>query len=81
MENHIKGAGSAVVAMIFLYYTCYNLAWSGLLIGYTVEILPFEIRARGKSLLAGGPAALGSADSDSRNGGDVLLRQHRVVLQ
>jgi hypothetical protein len=48
VENQIKGAGSAVVAMIFLYYTCYNLAWSGLLIGYTVEILPFEIRARGK---------------------------------
>ncbi|CCX12143.1 general substrate transporter [Pyronema domesticum] len=51
VENHIKGAGSAVVAMIFLYYTCYNLAWSGLLIGYTVEILPFEIRARGMAVM------------------------------
>jgi hypothetical protein len=49
VENKSKAAGSAVVAMIYLYYTCYNLAWSGLLVGYTVEILPFEIRARGVS--------------------------------
>lgn len=43
----VKANGSAVVAMIFLYYTCYNLAWSGLLVGYTVEILPFSLRAKG----------------------------------
>lgn len=38
VDNHSKAAGSAVVAMIFIYYTFYNMAWSGLLIGYTVEI-------------------------------------------
>lgn len=38
VENNSTPAGTAVVAMIFIYYTCYNLAWSGLLIGYTVEI-------------------------------------------
>ncbi|KAF2260666.1 MFS transporter [Lojkania enalia] len=43
----IEANGSAVVAMIFLYYTCYNSAWSGLLVGYTVEILPFSLRAKG----------------------------------
>ncbi|KAF2795075.1 hexose transporter protein [Melanomma pulvis-pyrius CBS 109.77] len=43
----VKANGSAVVFMIFLYYTFYNLAWSGLLVGYTVEILPFGIRAKG----------------------------------
>lgn len=43
----VKANGSAVVAMIFLYYTFYNLAWSGLLVGYTVEILPFSLRAKG----------------------------------
>lgn len=43
----VAGNGSAVVAMIFLYYTFYNIAWSGLLVGYTVEILPFSIRAKG----------------------------------
>lgn len=41
--NGNKAAGSAVVAMIFVYYTCYNSAWSGLLIGYTVEIRKFDI--------------------------------------
>jgi len=50
-ENGSKGAGNAVVAFIFLYYTCYNLAWSGLLVGYTVEILPFEIRAKGMAVM------------------------------
>jgi len=50
-ENGSKPAGNAVVAMIFLYYTFYNAAWSGLLVGYTVEILPFEIRARGMAVM------------------------------
>lgn len=38
-ENGSKAAGNAVVAIIFLYYTCYNLAWSGLLIG-TLNLPP-----------------------------------------
>jgi MFS family permease len=41
-----KGAATAVIVMIFLYYVCYNLAWSGLLAGYGVEILPYRIRAK-----------------------------------
>jgi hypothetical protein len=45
--THVKANGSAVVFMIFLYYTFYNLAWSGLLVGYTVEILPYSLRAKG----------------------------------
>ncbi|KAA8894147.1 general substrate transporter [Sphaerosporella brunnea] len=51
VENKSKSAGSAVVALIFLYYTCYNAAWSGLLVGYTVEILPLKIRARGMAVV------------------------------
>jgi hypothetical protein len=43
----VPANGNAVVAMIYLYYTCYNSAWSGLLVGYTVEILPYSIRAKG----------------------------------
>jgi len=50
-ENASKSAGNAVVAFIFLYYTFYNCAWSGLLVGYTVEILPFEIRAKGMAVM------------------------------
>lgn len=40
-------AGRAVVAMIFIYNTTYNFAWSGLLVAYSVEILPYYIRAKG----------------------------------
>lgn len=46
-ENQNKAAGQAVVAFIWLFGTSYALAWSGLLVGYTVEIMPFKIRAKG----------------------------------
>jgi sugar porter (SP) family MFS transporter len=46
-----KGAGNAVVAMIFIYYCFYNMAWSGLLVGYSAEILPYSIRAKGMTLM------------------------------
>jgi hypothetical protein len=37
--------------MIFLFYQFYSLAWSGLLVGYTVEILPYNMRAKGMTIL------------------------------
>lgn len=37
--------------MIFIYYVFYNMAWSGLLVGYTVEILPYHIRAKGMTVV------------------------------
>jgi len=46
-----KAAGNAVVAMIFIFYLFYNIAWSGLLVGYTVEILPYGIRAKGMTVM------------------------------
>ncbi|KAF2669590.1 hexose transporter protein [Microthyrium microscopicum] len=46
-----KAAGNAVVAMIFIFYMFYNIAWSGLLVGYTVEILPYSIRAKGMTVV------------------------------
>lgn len=46
-----EGAGKAVVAMIWFFSVAYALAWSGLLVGYTVEILPFKVRAKGLMLL------------------------------
>ena len=45
------GAANAVVAMIFIYYVFYNMAWSGLLIGYSAEILPYNIRAKGMTVM------------------------------
>ncbi|KAJ3039982.1 hypothetical protein HDV00_011537 [Rhizophlyctis rosea] len=44
-------AGHAVIAMIFIFYTAYNLAYSPLLVAYTVEILPFQIRAKGLAFM------------------------------
>ncbi|KAL6245286.1 hypothetical protein RBB50_008061 [Rhinocladiella similis] len=39
-------AGRAVIALIFVFNLFYNFAWSGLLIGYVVEISPFYLRSR-----------------------------------
>lgn len=44
--DKIAAAANAEVAFIFLFYVFYNLAWSGLLVGYGVEILPYNIRAK-----------------------------------
>ncbi|KAJ8586123.1 general substrate transporter [Rhizopogon salebrosus TDB-379] len=40
-------AGHAVIVFIFLFYGFYNLAFSPLIVSYTVEILPFALRAKG----------------------------------
>jgi sugar porter (SP) family MFS transporter len=46
-EKGSKAAGQGVIAMIWIFSVAYALAWSGLLVAYTVEILPFKIRAKG----------------------------------
>jgi hypothetical protein len=45
------GAGRAVIAFIWLFSVSYAYAWSGLLVAYTVEIMPFKIRAKGLILM------------------------------
>lgn len=37
--------------MIYIYYFFYNMAWSGMLVGYSVEILPYNIRAKGLTVM------------------------------
>jgi MFS family permease len=49
-EMHIKATGSASVAMLFLFFGSYALAYTPLSITYPVEILPFHLRAKGFSL-------------------------------
>lgn len=39
-------SGRAVIALIFIFMFFFNLAWSGLLISYVVEISPFYLRSR-----------------------------------
>jgi len=40
-------AAHAVIAFIFLYYAAYDLAFTPLIVSYTVEILPYPLRAKG----------------------------------
>ncbi|WPH03829.1 Hypothetical protein R9X50_00671200 [Acrodontium crateriforme] len=44
-------AAHAVIAMIYIYYCFYNLAYSGMLVGYSAEILPYNIRAKGLTIM------------------------------
>ncbi|KAH3913771.1 hypothetical protein HBI56_079260 [Parastagonospora nodorum] len=39
--------GRAILALIFLYNACFNIAWAPLQVTYVVEILPYTMRARG----------------------------------
>ncbi|KAJ6448269.1 hexose transporter [Mycena sanguinolenta] len=40
-------AAHAVIAFIFLYYASYDIAFTPLLVTYTLEILPYNVRAKG----------------------------------
>lgn len=42
----------AVIAFIFIYYAFYDIAFSPLLISYTIEILPFSVRAKGHTMMS-----------------------------
>ncbi|OAG03352.1 general substrate transporter [Paraphaeosphaeria sporulosa] len=50
-EKHSIPAGRAVIAFIWIFQFCYSVAWTGLLVAYTVEILPFKIRAKGLMIM------------------------------
>lgn len=51
VKTGVRAASTAEIFFIFLYYVFYNSAWSGLLVGYGVEILPYKIRAKVCSFL------------------------------
>ncbi|KAG5646741.1 hypothetical protein DXG03_002423 [Asterophora parasitica] len=42
-----QGAAHAVIAFIFLFYASYDLAFTPLIVSYTLEILPYQLRAKG----------------------------------
>lgn len=44
-------AAHTVIAFIFLYYIAYNIGYSGLLVSYSSEILPYRLRAKGLTLM------------------------------
>ncbi|KAJ7480931.1 hexose transporter [Mycena latifolia] len=45
--NENENAAHAVIVFIFLYYAAYDLAFAPLVVTYTLEILPYNIRAKG----------------------------------
>ncbi len=42
---------SATIPLIFLYYFFYDIAYSPMLVAYTLEILPYKIRAKGFAVM------------------------------
>lgn len=46
-----QGTGIAVICFFWFHGVAYAFAWSGLLIAYTVEILPFKLRAKGMLIM------------------------------
>lgn len=50
-EKHSIPAGRTVIAFIWIFQFCYSVAWTGLLVAYTVEILPFKLRAKGLMIM------------------------------
>lgn len=46
-----QNAANAVIVFIFLYYISYNIGFSGMLVSYSSEILPYRLRAKGLTLM------------------------------
>lgn len=43
----VKSAGYPQVVFVWLFSVFYAIAWSGLLVAYSLEILPYRLRAKG----------------------------------
>ncbi|KAI0342860.1 general substrate transporter [Trametopsis cervina] len=50
-ELHITTAAKATLPFIFLFYLFYDIAYTPMLVAYTLEILPFNIRAKGFAVM------------------------------
>ncbi|KAJ5798266.1 hexose transporter protein [Penicillium pulvis] len=46
-----SNAAHTVIAFIFLFYISYNIGFSGMLVSYSSEILPYRLRAKGLTLM------------------------------
>lgn len=46
-KNDAIAVGYVNIVFVWLHGVAYSLAWSGLLVAYTVEILPYKLRAKG----------------------------------
>ncbi|KAF8206409.1 general substrate transporter [Mycena galopus ATCC 62051] len=50
-EMHQTAAAKATIPIIFLFYFFYDLAYTPMLVAYTLEILPYKIRAKGFAVM------------------------------
>ncbi|KAI8954161.1 general substrate transporter [Xylaria longipes] len=50
-EHRSPGAEKALIVFIWFFQIAYSIAWSGLLVGYAIEILPYKLRAKGLMIL------------------------------
>lgn len=49
--GNIKSSGYPQIVFIWLHGIFYSLAWSGLLVAYSLEILPYRLRAKGLMIM------------------------------
>lgn len=50
-ERQAPGANYGMIFFIWVHGVFYSLAWSGLLVGYAIEILPYKLRAKGLMIM------------------------------
>jgi MFS family permease len=50
-EHNAPGSNYGMIFFIWIFGIAYSLAWSGLLVGYAIEILPYKLRAKGLMIL------------------------------
>ncbi|KAL1741008.1 hypothetical protein HDZ31DRAFT_67357 [Schizophyllum fasciatum] len=48
---HSTVAAKATIPLIFIFYLFYDMAYTPMLVAYTLEILPYKIRARGFAVM------------------------------
>ncbi|KIW69806.1 hypothetical protein PV04_02134 [Phialophora macrospora] len=46
VSHGVKNAGPAVIAFIFIFNAFYATTWNGILTGYTVEVMSYDIRPK-----------------------------------
>lgn len=50
-ETDIKHYGYPQIPLFWLFDVFYSVAWSGLIVAYALEILPYRLRARGLMIM------------------------------
>lgn len=55
---HNSGAAIATIPLIFVFFFFYDVAYTPMLVSYTLEILPYSIRAKGFAVMVCFPGLL-----------------------